>query len=186
MLSFILLTCCRYRSKRERIITVLWVLVWCLPYSRRVRLTQKEQNNIHSVFILLFIEGHNVFLHFDIAQVKTRFTWESLVTNVSSINLTVACVLEKHRAAFNLRSFLHESVFVLLFVEGHNVFLHFDIAQVKTRFTWESLVTNVSSMNLTVACVPEKHYDAFNLRSFLHENVSRVWLLFCSFCVNRT
>ena len=35
------------------------------------------------VFILLFIDSHNLFLHFDVAQVKTRFMWEPLVTNVS-------------------------------------------------------------------------------------------------------
>ena len=80
-----------------------------------------------SVFILLFIEGHNVFLHFGIAQVKTRFTREPRVTSVSLVNLTVVCLTEKHRAAFNLRSFLHEDVFIPLFTEGHIVCLHFDI-----------------------------------------------------------
>ena len=45
----ILLTCCQYQSKRERIITILWVLVWCLLYSRHVRFTQKEQSNNHKV-----------------------------------------------------------------------------------------------------------------------------------------
>ena len=88
-----------------------------------------------SVFILLCIERHNVFLHFDIAQIEARFTRESLVTNVSWENLTVASIPVKHRAAFNLKSFLHESVFILLFIEGHKVFLHSDIAKVKTRFT---------------------------------------------------
>ena len=43
----ILLTCCQHRSRRERIITVLWVLVWCLLHSRHVRITQKEQINNH-------------------------------------------------------------------------------------------------------------------------------------------
>ena len=108
-----------------------------------------------SVFILLFIESHSVFLHFDIAQVKTRFTREPLVTTVSLVNLTVACVPEKQRAAFNLRSFLHEIVFILLFIEGHNVFLHFDIVLVKAGLALEPLVTNISLVNRTVACVPE-------------------------------
>ena len=173
----------------------------------------------------------NVFLLFDIAQVKSRFTRESLVTNVSLVhhggmcpcatpcrvqnevlpprqrlhlslhsrsqclstltspwskhasrgnrfvtnvflvNLTVACVPVKHCATFSLRSFLHESVFILLFVEGHNIFRYFDIDLVKARFKREPLVTTVSSVNLTVARVPEKHRAAFNLRSFLHESV---------------
>ena len=118
-----------------------------------------------SVFILLFIEGHTVSLHLDIALVKARFAHESLVSIVSSVNVTLACVPEEHRGAFNLRSFLHESVFILLFTKGRNSLLHFDTAQVKARFTRESLVTNFSLVNLTVA---------------------RVWRLFCSFCVNRT
>ena len=37
------LTCWRYRSRRERIIAVLWVLVQRLLYSRHVRFAQKEQ-----------------------------------------------------------------------------------------------------------------------------------------------
>ena len=45
----ILLTCCQYRSRRERIITVLCVLVLCLLYSCHVRSTQKEQTNHHKV-----------------------------------------------------------------------------------------------------------------------------------------
>ena len=94
-----------------------------------------------------------VVLHFDIALVTTRFTRESLVTNVSLVHLTVPCVPEKLRDAFNLRSFLHECFFILLFIEGHNMFQHFDIAGVRARFTRESLVTNVSLENLTVACV---------------------------------
>ena len=94
-----------------------------------------------------------VVLHFDIALVTTRFTRESLVTTVSVVNLTVACVPEKLRDAFNLRSFLHECVSILLFIEGHNVFQHFDIAVVRVRFTRESLVMNVSLENLTVAFV---------------------------------
>ena len=53
---------------------------------------------------------------------------------------------------------------MLLCIEGHTVSLHLDIAQVKARCTRESLVTNVSLVNLTVA---------------------RVWWLFCSFCENR-
>ena len=73
----------------------------------------------------------------------------------------MACVAVKQRVAFNL---------ILLFIEGDNVFLHFDIAQAKTRFTREALVTNVV-VNLTVACVPVKHRAALNLRSFLHESV---------------
>ena len=97
--------------------------------------------------------GHNVFLHFDIAQVKTRFTREPLVTNVCLV-LTVACA-EKHRAALNLRSFLHGSVFILLFIESPTVFLHFDIVLVRTNFTREPLVTTASSLTLTVACVVE-------------------------------
>ena len=97
------------------------------------------------------------FVHFEIAQVKTRFTRSRLVTNVSLVNLTVACVPVKHQAALHLRHFLHESVFTLLVIEGHNVFPHFDIALVKTRFTRESLATKVPLVNLTVACVPVKH-----------------------------
>ena len=60
---------------------------------------------------------------------------------------------------FNLWSFLHESVFIILLIEGHNVFLDFDIAQTKTRYTRQPLVTNVSVVNLTVACVPAKQCD---------------------------
>ena len=45
----ILLTCCQYRSREERIITVLWVLVWCQLYSRHVQFTQKEQIDNHKV-----------------------------------------------------------------------------------------------------------------------------------------
>ena len=105
----------------------------------------KMRSFLHeSVFILLFIDSDNVFLHLDIAQVKTRFTRESLVTTVSSVNLTLACVPEKHRAASNLMSFRHESVFILLFTESHNGFLLFDIALVRAPFTRQSLVTNVS------------------------------------------
>ena len=105
-----------------------------------------------SVFILLFIEGHSVFLHFDTAHLRTRFTREPLVTKVSWENLTVASIPVKHSAAFNLQTFLHESVFfILLFIEGHKVFLHLGIAQVKTRSRWEPLVTTLSVVNLTVA-----------------------------------
>ena len=111
-----------------------------------------------SVFTLLFLHC-SVSLHFDIAQVQTRFTREPLVTKVSLVNLTVACVPEKHRAAFNLRSFLHENVFILLFIEGHNVIR-----------LLQPLVTNVSLVSLTVACVPGRHRAAFNLRSFLHKS----------------
>ena len=32
-----------------------------------------------------------------------------------------------------LEILLHKSDFILLFIEGHDVFLHFDIAKVKTR-----------------------------------------------------
>ena len=110
-------------------------------------------------------------LHLDNAQVKTRFTRQPLVTNVALVDLTVACVPEKHHDAFNLRSFLHEKVFILLFSQDHNVFLLFDIAQVKSRFTRESLVTNVSLVHLTVACVPVQHRAASNLMSFRHESV---------------
>ena len=124
-----------------------------------------------NVFILPFVEGHNVFLHFDIDQVKTRFTREPLAATVPLVNLTVACVPKKHRVEVNLRSLLQENVFILPFIAGHNDVLHFDIAQVKTRFTREPLVTTVSSVNLTLACVPVKHRAAFILRSFLHENV---------------
>ena len=130
----------------------------CLRYCHRsiwgpssTRVSSPSSTSFHvrsflkeTVFILRFVEGHNVFLHFDIDQVKSRFTREPLVTTVSLLNLTVACVPEKHSAAFNLRSFLHESNFILLSIERHNVFIHFDIAQVKSRFTGESLVTNVS------------------------------------------
>ena len=108
----------------------------CLRYCHRsiwgpssTRVSSPSSTSFHvrsflkeTVFILLFNESHNVFLHFDIAKVKTRFTREPLVTTVSLLNLTVACVPEKHRAALNLRSFLHESVFTLLVIEGHNVF----------------------------------------------------------------
>ena len=78
------------------------------------------------------------------ALVKTRCMREPLVTTVALLNLTLACVPVKHRAAFNLRSFLRESVFILLFIEGNNDVLHFDITQVKKRFTRDPLVTNVS------------------------------------------
>ena len=115
----------------------------CVPEKHRVAFNLRSF--LHEiVFILLFIEGHNVFLHFDIVLVKAGLALEPLVTTVSSVNLTVARVPEKHRAAFNLRSFLHESVSILLSIERHNVFIHFDIALVKSRFTRESLVTNVS------------------------------------------
>ena len=157
----------------------------CLRYCHRsiwgpssTRVSSPSSTSFHvrsflkeTVFILLFNESHNVFLHFDIAKVKTRFTREPLVTTVSLLNLTKACVPEKHSAAFNLRSFLHESVFILLFIESNNVFLHFGIVLVKTRFTREPLVLTVSLVNLTVACAPEKHRAAFNLKSFLHESV---------------
>ena len=49
LLPVILPTCCQYRSRRERIFTVLWILVQCLLYSPHVRFTQKEQNNDHKV-----------------------------------------------------------------------------------------------------------------------------------------
>ena len=65
-------------------------------------------------------------LHFDITQMKTRFTRQPLVTNVALVDLTVACVPVKYRAAFNLKSFLHENVCILPFVENHNVFHHFE------------------------------------------------------------
>ena len=94
-----------------------------------------------SVFILLFIEGHNVFLHFDIAQVKTRFTAGAACHDCFFGKSQ--CVPEKHRVAFSLRSFLHESVFILLFIEGHNIFRYFDIDLVKARFTQVALVTNI-------------------------------------------
>ena len=88
------------------------------------------------------------------------------------LNLTLACVPVKHRAAFNLRSFLQESVFILFFIEGNNDVLHFDITQIKKRFTREPLVTNVSVLKSHVTvCVPEEHRAAFNLRYFLHEDV---------------
>ena len=111
------------------------------------------------------------FVHFDIDQVKTRFTREPLAATVPLVNLTVACVPKKHRAEVNLRTFLHETVFILLFSQNHNVFLLFDIAQVKSRFTRESLVTNVSLVHLTVACVPVQHRAASNLMSFRHESI---------------
>ena len=103
----------------------------------------KMRSFLHeSVFILLFIDSDNVSLHLDIAQVKTHFTQEPLVTTVSSVNLSGMC--EKHRAASNLMSFRHESIFILLFTESHNGFLLFDIALVRAPFTRQSLVTNVS------------------------------------------
>ena len=111
------------------------------------------------------------FVHLDIVQVKTRFRRVPLVTTVSLENLTVACVPEKHRAAFSLRSFLHERIFILLSIKRHNLLIHLDIAPIKSRFTREPLVTNVSWVNLTVACVPERHRGVFNLRSSRHENV---------------
>ena len=107
------------------------------------------------------LKGHDVFLHFGIAKVKTRFTREPLVTTVSLVNHTVACVPAKHRAAFNLRSYVYESVFILLFTESHNEVLHFDITQVKKRFSRDALVTNASFENLTLTCVPERHRAAF-------------------------
>ena len=129
----------------------------------------KMRSFLHeSVFILLFIDSDNVSLHLDIAQVKTHFTQEPLVTTVSSVNLTVACV--RNTVPRSLRSFLHESVFTLLFLHC-SVSLHFDIALVRTRFTREPLVTTVSSVNLTLACVPEKHRAASNLMSFRHESI---------------
>ena len=66
--------------------------------------------------MILFIESHDVLLHFDIALVKTRCTREPLVTTVALLNLTVARVPEKHRAAFNLDPLSHENVFILLFI----------------------------------------------------------------------
>ena len=111
------------------------------------------------------------FVHLDIAQVKTRFGRVPLVTTVSLENLTVARVPEKHRAAFSLRSFLHERIFILLSIKRHNLLIHLDIAPIKSRFTREPLVTNVSWVNLTVACVPARHRGVFNLRYFLHKSV---------------
>ena len=67
-----------------------------------------------------------------------------LSTNVSLVNLTLARVPEKHRAASNLMSFRHESIFILLFTESHNGSLLFDIALVRAPFTRQSLATNVS------------------------------------------
>ena len=67
---------------------------------------------------LLFGQDHNIFLLFDIAQVKSRFTRDPLVTNAFWVSLTVACVPGRHRAAFNLRSFLHKSDFILLFISS--------------------------------------------------------------------
>ena len=143
--------------------------VACVPKKHRAAVNLRTV--LHkNVFILICIEGHNVFLHFDIAQVKTRFTREPLVTNVSWVELTVACVPVKYRVAFNLRSFLHESVFFLHIMKGNNDVLHFDITQVKKRFTRDPLVTNAFWVSLTVACVPGRHRAAFNLRSFLHKS----------------
>ena len=133
-------------------------MVACIPKKHRAAFN--FTTFLHeTVLILLFSQDHNVFLLFDIAQVKSRFTRESLVTSVSLVHLTVACVPLQHRAAFKMRPFLHESVFILLFIDSDNVFLHLDIAQTKTRFTQEPLVTTVSSVNLKVAC--EKHRAAF-------------------------
>ena len=73
--------------------------------------------------MILFIESHDVLLHFDIALVKTRCTREPLVTTVAMLNLTVARVPEKHRAAFNLDPLPRECLHPPLH-------LHFDIAQV--------------------------------------------------------
>ena len=123
-----------------------------------------------SVFILLFIEGNNVFLHFDIAQVKNASRGMRL-SRMLLWRISVACVPGRHQAAFNLSSFLYECVFILLFTESHFVLLHADIVLLKANFTRETLVTNASLLNLTVACVPLKHRAAFNLRSFLQESV---------------
>ena len=169
-------------SRLSRMFPWVNLTVACVPEKHRAAFNLRSF--LHEiVFILLFIEGHNVFLHFDIVLVKAGLALEPLITTVSSVDLTVARVPEKHRAAFNLRSFLHESVFtstsfnlrsflhervfILLFIESHDVLLHYNIAQVKTRFTREP--TNVSLVNLTLACVPEKHRAAFNLRSFLQK-----------------
>ena len=97
------------------------------------------------------MESNNDVFHFDIAQVKKRFTRDPLVTNVSVLKSHV------HRAAFNLRSFSTRVSSSFFFIEGHDVFFHFDIAQVKTNFTREPLVTKVPLVNLTVACVPVQH-----------------------------
>ena len=55
LLSVILLTCCQYLSRRQRISQFLWVLVLCLLCSRHVRSTQKEQNNNHKVVAELVV-----------------------------------------------------------------------------------------------------------------------------------
>ena len=89
-----------------------------------------------------------------------------------ALSFSLLCTsVSLRNTAFNWRSFLHENVFILLFIEGNNDVLHFDITQVKKRFSRDALVTNASLVNRTVACVPVKHRAAFNLRSFLHENV---------------
>ena len=102
-----------------------------------------------------------------IVLVEAHFTRDSLVKSVSLVNRVPVI----HRSSFNLRFFLHENVFILLCMEGHNDVLHFDIALVKARFTQEPLVKNVSLVNLTAKCVHQKHRNAFNLRSFLQGNV---------------
>ena len=77
----------------------------------------------------------------------------------------------KHRAAFSLRSFLHENVFILLFIEGHNVFRPLCQRPGQNTLHAGTACHECSLVNLTVACVPVEHRDEFNLRSFLHENV---------------
>ena len=123
-----------------------------------------------SVFILFFIEGNNDVLHFDITQVKNASRGMRL-SRMLLWRISVACVPQKHQAAFNLSSFLYESVFILLFTESHFVLLHADIVLLKANFTRETLVTNASLVNLTLTCVPERHRDEFNLRSYLHESI---------------
>ena len=65
-----------------------------------------------------------------------------LVTDVSSVNLVAARVLDTHNAAFDVMSSLHEGDFTLLFFESHNEFLHFAINPGRTRCTWGAVVSN--------------------------------------------
>ena len=118
-----------------------------------------------SVFILLFIEGHNVFRPLCQRPGENTLHSGTACHERSLVNLTVACVAVEHRDEFNLRSFLHENVFILLFIST------LTSPRSKHASRGSLLSTNVSLVNLTLACVPEKHRAASNLMSFRHESV---------------
>ena len=54
--------------------------------------------------------------------------------HVTRKKLLAARGLENHNNAFNVMSFLHETVFAFIFIECHNVLLPFAIGLVRTRF----------------------------------------------------